>query len=147
MANLCIKTPSSAIQVLKFQLLVLRPRPNEQLLINTTRRDKMSFSKNLPRVGFGCEGSLFRGLPPPAIRFLTSKGESSIFYIVSSCTKFYFMETHFFSQNYCFYNLPFFLGFYLSLQVIIWIKTARKDFPFMPNSQMKLSPADATNAV
>ena len=28
MANLCIKTPSSAIQVLIFQLLVLRPRPN-----------------------------------------------------------------------------------------------------------------------
>ena len=27
MANLCIKTPSSAIQVLIFQLLVLRPRP------------------------------------------------------------------------------------------------------------------------
>ena len=69
----------------------------EQLLINTTRRNKMSFSKNLPRVGFGCEGSLFRGLPPPAIRFPTSKGESSIFYIVSSCTKFYFKETHFFS--------------------------------------------------
>ena len=69
----------------------------EQLLINTTRRYKMSFSKNLPRDGFGCEGSLFRGLPPPAIRFLTSKGESSIFYIVSSCTKFYFKETHFFS--------------------------------------------------
>ena len=30
MANLCIKTPSSAIQVLIFQLLVLRPRPNGQ---------------------------------------------------------------------------------------------------------------------
>ena len=30
MANLCIKTPSSAIQVLIFQLLVLRPRPNVQ---------------------------------------------------------------------------------------------------------------------
>ena len=29
MANLCIKTPSSAILVLIFQLLVLRPRPNE----------------------------------------------------------------------------------------------------------------------
>ena len=28
MANLCIKTPSSAIQVLIFQLLVLRPRPS-----------------------------------------------------------------------------------------------------------------------
>ena len=28
MANLCIKTPSSATYVLKFQLLVLRPRPN-----------------------------------------------------------------------------------------------------------------------
>ena len=28
MANLCIKTPSSAILVLIFQLLVLRPRPN-----------------------------------------------------------------------------------------------------------------------
>ena len=28
MANLCIKTPSSAIQVLIFQLLVLRPCPN-----------------------------------------------------------------------------------------------------------------------
>ena len=27
MANLCIKTPSSAILVLIFQLLVLRPRP------------------------------------------------------------------------------------------------------------------------
>ena len=27
MANLCIKTPSSATYVLKFQLLVLRPRP------------------------------------------------------------------------------------------------------------------------
>ena len=65
--------------------------------MNTTRRAKVSFSKNLPRVGFGCEGSLFRGLPPPAIRFPTSKGESSIFYIVSSCTKFYFKETHFFS--------------------------------------------------
>ena len=31
MANLCIKTPSSAIQVLIFQLLVLRPRPNKQV--------------------------------------------------------------------------------------------------------------------
>ena len=30
MANLCIKTPSSAILVLIFQLLVLRPRPNEE---------------------------------------------------------------------------------------------------------------------
>ena len=30
MANLCIKTPSSAIQVLIFQLLVLRPRPSLQ---------------------------------------------------------------------------------------------------------------------
>ena len=29
MANLCIKTPSSAIQVLIFQLLVLRPRPTD----------------------------------------------------------------------------------------------------------------------
>ena len=29
MANLCIKTPSSAILVLIFQLLVLRPRPSE----------------------------------------------------------------------------------------------------------------------
>ena len=28
MANLCIKTPSSAILVLIFQLLVLRPRPS-----------------------------------------------------------------------------------------------------------------------
>ena len=32
MANLCIKTPSSAIQVLIFQLLVLRPRPNNHHL-------------------------------------------------------------------------------------------------------------------
>ena len=31
MANLCIKTPSSAIQVLIFQLLVLRPRPSGQV--------------------------------------------------------------------------------------------------------------------
>ena len=31
MANLCIKTPSSAIQVLKFQLLVLRPRPSAHI--------------------------------------------------------------------------------------------------------------------
>ena len=77
--------------------LILHCLIYEQLLINTTRKDKFFFSKNLPRVGFGCEGSLFRGLPPPAIRFLTSKGESSIFYIVSSCTKFYFKETHFFS--------------------------------------------------
>ena len=30
MANLCIKTPSSAIQVLIFQLLVLRPRPTAE---------------------------------------------------------------------------------------------------------------------
>ena len=30
MANLCIKTPSSAILVLIFQLLVLRPRPTGQ---------------------------------------------------------------------------------------------------------------------
>ena len=30
MANLCIKTPSSAILVLIFQLLVLRPRPTAQ---------------------------------------------------------------------------------------------------------------------
>ena len=30
MANLCIKTPSSAILVLIFQLLVLRPRPSAQ---------------------------------------------------------------------------------------------------------------------
>ena len=29
MANLCIKTPSSGIPILKFQLLVLRPRPSE----------------------------------------------------------------------------------------------------------------------
>ena len=29
MANLCIKTPSSAILVLIIQLLVLRPRPND----------------------------------------------------------------------------------------------------------------------
>ena len=32
MANLCIKTPSSASWVLIFQLLVLRPRPNEQVM-------------------------------------------------------------------------------------------------------------------
>ena len=32
MANLCIKTPSSASEVLIFQLLVLRPRPNEQCM-------------------------------------------------------------------------------------------------------------------
>ena len=31
MANLCIKTPSSAIQVLIFQLLVLRPRPTGEV--------------------------------------------------------------------------------------------------------------------
>ena len=31
MANLCIKTPSSAIQVLIFQFLVLRPRPIAQV--------------------------------------------------------------------------------------------------------------------
>ena len=40
MANLCIKTPSSAIQVLIFQLLVLRPRPNitiSQVIILTVR--------------------------------------------------------------------------------------------------------------
>ena len=30
MANLCIKTPSSASLVLIFQLLVLRPRPSKQ---------------------------------------------------------------------------------------------------------------------
>ena len=34
MANLCIKTPSSAILVLIFQLLVLRPRPNDQTETN-----------------------------------------------------------------------------------------------------------------
>ena len=34
MANLCIKTPKSATYVLIFQLLVLRPRPNVQLLIS-----------------------------------------------------------------------------------------------------------------
>ena len=32
MANLCIKTPSSAILVLIFQLLVLRPRPNVEAM-------------------------------------------------------------------------------------------------------------------
>ena len=32
MANLCIKTPSSASLVLIFQLLVLRPRPTGQVL-------------------------------------------------------------------------------------------------------------------
>ena len=33
MANLCIKTPSSAILVLIFQLFVLRPRPNGQIVV------------------------------------------------------------------------------------------------------------------
>ena len=33
MANLCIKTPSSAIQVLIFQLLVLGPRPTEHITV------------------------------------------------------------------------------------------------------------------
>ena len=37
MANLCIKTPSSAILVLIFQLLVLRPRPNSHNSKVTTR--------------------------------------------------------------------------------------------------------------
>ena len=37
MANLCIKTPSSAILVLIFQLLVLRPRPNRYRLPITQR--------------------------------------------------------------------------------------------------------------
>ena len=36
MANLCIKTPSSASYVLIFQLLVLRPRPNVQ--VNSHKR-------------------------------------------------------------------------------------------------------------
>ena len=40
MANLCIKTPSSASLVLIFQLMVLRPRPNlpgTQILVSTQR--------------------------------------------------------------------------------------------------------------
>ena len=38
MANLCIKTPSSAILVLIFQLLVLRPRPNAHILLHFALR-------------------------------------------------------------------------------------------------------------
>ena len=40
MANLCIKTPSSAILVLIFQLLVLRPRPSAQAECTTKLFDK-----------------------------------------------------------------------------------------------------------
>ena len=49
MANLCIKTPSSAILVLIFQLLVLRPRPNLQCILNNilTKRSHFVYSVDL----------------------------------------------------------------------------------------------------
>ena len=53
MANLCIKTPSSAIQVLKFQLLVLRPRPNVRVLISNSSASVVAltaFVRLLPHV-------------------------------------------------------------------------------------------------
>ena len=44
MANLCIKTPNSAIQVLIFQLLVLRPRPSDDDNRSPVQVDKPSVS-------------------------------------------------------------------------------------------------------
>ena len=62
MANLCIKTPSSAILVLIFQLLVLRPRPSGQgkrneLMLLLDYNDDLSI-QTFPNKAVGARGSM-----------------------------------------------------------------------------------------
>ena len=61
MANLCIKTPSSAILVLIFQLLVLRPRPSQHLL--TVRVE--GANPRLPPYGHPDHNRMFLRPHPP----------------------------------------------------------------------------------
>ena len=66
MANLCIKTPSSAILVLIFQLLVLRPRPSVEV---TPRLMQAEMAPILNRIAK--EGSYNKPAVPNRPRNLT----------------------------------------------------------------------------